>query len=357
MKVDNKEQKLLPKAGTGWSKKLGKEGTVALEIMPNSDVEFALRSESPVIIEDFEQDDRFDASEWISDAGIASGINVTVKGSRQRYGLLGVYTSHERHFTNHEVNFVQNVANMVGEAFGRIQTELELKEAYKKLEAKVEDEKELQKEILEVEKEERWRLGQYLHDGTAQNLLAIKMLLDIIDPKLQQLDKETREELEKVKRLVVKSESNIRDLSHFILPIESEVELSEAFQKLVKQVNELYNVESTFNYDGITNKIDNPTTASSLYYITQEAVRNAINHGQADNININLSVREDDLLLTIHDNGVGYQQATAGDGRGINIMKHRADLLGGSLKIKEDSEEGGTTITCTIPLERASKED
>ena len=356
MKVDNKKEKLLPKAVTGWPKEMGKEGAVALEIIPNSDVEFALTSETPVIIEDFEQDDRFDASEWISDGGIVSGINVTVKGSRQRYGLLGVYTSNERHFTDHEVNFVQNTANMVGEAFGRIQTELELKEAYKKLEAKVETEQELQKEILEVEKEERWRLGQYLHDGTAQNLLAIKMLLDIIDPKLQQLDEETRKELEKVKRLVIKSETNIRDLSHFILPIESEGKVSEAFQKLVKQVNELYDVKCSFDVDRGLDKIEDPATVSSLYYITQEAVRNAINHGRADQVNINLSTESNVIHLIIYDNGVGYDQATAGDGRGLNIMRHRADLLGGSLEVKEDPDKGGTTLMCTVPLERISNE-
>ena len=354
LQVNNKEGTLLIKASTGWSEKSGTKEKIEVEITPNSDVEFALASESPVIIEDFQHDDRFDASGWIREADIVSGINMAVKGSKQRYGLLGVYTSDERYFTDYEVRFVQNTANMVGEAVERIQTELELKEAYKKLEAKIKTEQELQKEILEVEKEERWRLGQYLHDGTAQNLLAIKMLLDIIDPKFKQLDEETQRELDKVKRLVVKSESNIRELSHFILPIETEEKMSEAFQKLVKQVNELYGVECTFDSDNISDSIEDPTAASSLYYITQEAVRNAINHGQADQVNISLSIENDVLQLIIHDNGVGYDQTTAGDGRGINIMKHRADLLGGSLDIKEDPDGGGTLLTCTVPLGRIS---
>jgi len=46
---------------------------------------------------------------------------------------------------------------------------------------------------------------------------------------------------------------------------------------------------------------------------------------------------------------------TAGDGRGINIMRHRADLLGGTLEIKEDPDKGGTKLVCSIPLENKKR--
>ncbi len=48
---------------------------------------------------------------------------------------------------------------------------------------------------------------------------------------------------------------------------------------------------------------------------------------------------------------------TAGDGRGINVMRHRADLLGGTFELKEEPDKGGTKLVCFIPLERIRKEE
>ncbi len=52
---------------------------------------------------------------------------------------------------------------------------------------------------------------------------------------------------------------------------------------------------------------------------------------------------------------VGYDDSQENDGRGINIMRHRAELLGGSLEIKGSTENGGTLIKCTVPLERVKE--
>ncbi|MDZ7681006.1 MAG: hypothetical protein U5J63_04655 [Fodinibius sp.] len=79
------------------------------------------------------------------------------------------------------------------------------------LEQKVEAEKQLQREILDVEKKERWRLGQFLHAyGSSKIHRASKCCLISIDPKLQQLDEETRMELKKIKRIIVKTEKSLR---------------------------------------------------------------------------------------------------------------------------------------------------
>lgn len=223
------------------------------------------------------------------------------------------------------------------------------------LEQKVEAEKQLQREILEVEKKERWRLGQFLHDTAAQNLLSIKMLLDLLDPQLQKLDEETRTELDKIKRLIVKTEKSLRELSRSVLPIGDEEKVSEAFQTLVEQTEDLYGVTCDFKSEKDINKIEGVASASSLYYISQEAIRNAIHHGQADKIAINLSFTEDVLFLTIKDNGIGYEEGEEGKGMGINIMRHRAELLGGTLEIKKGPDSRGTTVTCHIPLERLQK--
>lgn len=218
------------------------------------------------------------------------------------------------------------------------------------LEEKIQAEKQLQREILNVEKKERWRLGKFLHDTAAQNLLSIKMVLDRIDPKIQQLDKETRMELKKIKRVVVKTEKSLRELSRSVLPVEDEGNILDAFQKLVEKTEDIYGVGCVFKSGNDIEKIEDVPSAS-LYYISQEAIQNAIHHGQADKIEVSLSCDEKILVLTIKDNGIGYDESAEGDGMGINIMRHRAELLRGTLEVKKMPDSSGTRVTCRIPLQ------
>lgn len=227
---------------------------------------------------------------------------------------------------------------------------VDITELMAELEHKVEVERQLQREILEVEKKERWRLGQFLHDTAAQNLLSIKMILDLIEPELQQLNDETRMELEKIKRVVIKTENNLRELSRSVLPIEDEGDILSAFQKLVTKTTDIYGVECVFEAENGTKKIEGVSSVS-LYYITQEAIQNAIHHGQADKIEVTLSCEKKSLALTIKDNGVGYDESAETEGMGLNIMRHRAELLGGTLEVKKMPDSRGTIVTCRIPLE------
>lgn len=336
--------------GKGWTKEQMGEFTLALG--NNSEIDFALKNEDPVIIKDLTHDERFEPSEALLEKKITSGMCTKVKGARSVYGVIGVYTLEKRLLTSHEITLVQRTANMIGEAIERFQIHLELKGAYLELEKKIEIEKQLQEDILQVEKRERWRIGQFLHDETAQNLLGIKMLLDIISPEFKHLSEEYRQQMEKIRELIVETENDIRELSHFVLPVESDENVLPAFRNLVKQARSLYRIECTFDTDGAV-KIKDPASASSLYYIAQEALRNATAHGKADKVNINLFAKDDFLFLTVKDNGIGFdeKEKKSEDGKGLDIMKYRSKLLGGSLRV-EKAKKGGTLLTCSVPLER-----
>ena len=90
--------------------------------------------------------------------------------------------------------------------------------------------------------------------------------------------------------------------------------------------------------------------AAHLYRITQEAITNAIRHGKAKSIQIVLAYGKDESTLTIENDGLNFPKAakTKGKGMGLQIMGHRADIIGGSLHIhKVDS--GGAIVTCRFP--------
>ena len=345
---NERSQKLKLKIGDG---NFPTHKVETLDLERNTELDYALNADSPVVIENLTEEDRFQRSPLLTEQAVVSAVNVRMRGSQFEIGFLGVYSFERRSFADHEINFIQNTANMLGEACERMQTNLDLKQAYNDLAKKIRAEKKLQQDILEVEEKERWRLGQYLHDETAQNILGVKMLLEIITPQIEAADEQTKQELEKIKQLIVQSEKNIRELSHFVLPIVGDQKVSKQFEELIDQTKGLYNIECELLAEAdILETIGDPAAASSLYYIIQEAIRNAIHHGNADEIEVSLSQKEDMLCLIIRDNGVGYDNTTASDGRGVNIMHHRTKLLDGSVTI--ETLETGTSITCLIPMEK-----
>jgi signal transduction histidine kinase len=87
-------------------------------------------------------------------------------------------------------------------------------------------------------------------------------------------------------------------------------------------------------------------TATHLYRIAQEAINNAVKHGRATQVNIELLIKGKLRRLEVTDNGTGFRKAKAGhSGMGLRIMKYRADVIGGTLAVLP-VEGGGTVVTC-----------
>ncbi len=95
--------------------------------------------------------------------------------------------------------------------------------------------------------------------------------------------------------------------------------------------------------------IGDAAVASHLYHIAQEAVSNAIKHGKAGQIEIDLWNKRASGVLSVRDTGCGIAPgAQEHSGMGLDIMKHRAKMIGGVLAIASDGQ--GTTVTCRFPV-------
>ena len=90
--------------------------------------------------------------------------------------------------------------------------------------------------------------------------------------------------------------------------------------------------------------------AAQLYRIAQEAVRNAVEHGAAREVLIQLMFGHRDMLLTVQDDGEGFDTKTNGHGMGLRIMRYRAQCIGGSCEVHTGASKG-TTVYCRVPLE------
>ena len=88
--------------------------------------------------------------------------------------------------------------------------------------------------------------------------------------------------------------------------------------------------------------------ATHLFRIAQEAISNAVKHGKARTIIVDLHDNGDELFLTIKDDGIGLQRAAGKPhGMGLRTMDYRARVIGGTLRVHPGAK-GGTEIICIV---------
>lgn len=234
----------------------------------------------------------------------------------------------------------------------------------KKLEEKDEEIQSYKEEIQRYKKElannsiiERWQIGQYLHDNLAQDLSSAKITLSLLRNEL------SREDListcDKVIDMVGECINGVRNLSHDILPMDVKKEgVGQAFDHLKEQAENQYGINCIVEKKVILDKIKRREVATNLYHIAQEAIKNAVVHGEAENIKIYFIENDTNLHLHIKDDGKGFHPADENNGMGITIMRYRAEELGGALKIKEAEDDNYTTcVICYLPLESLTREE
>ena len=122
-----------------------------------------------------------------------------------------------------------------------------------------------------------------------------------------------------------------------------------ALAKLAQQMKAVFNIHCEFKCRRPVS-INNHQTATHLFRIAQEAMTNAIKHGQAKRILIRLTQTPKQINLTVKDDGLGLtNQRQKKTGMGMNIMRYRAGIIGGLLTIRNDSTDGAI-VACTVPI-------
>jgi len=114
-------EQLLARAGTGWSREV--LGRMTVGAGSDSQAGFTLASAAPVIIDDLSRETRFKVPTLFLEQGLVSGLSVIIYGRDQPFGVLGAHTPSRRTFNEHDVSFVQSVANILGAAIERQRSE------------------------------------------------------------------------------------------------------------------------------------------------------------------------------------------------------------------------------------------
>lgn len=319
------------------------------------DMGFALTSDKPVIVSDYREEQRFKLSPLMREHEVVSSAHVAVRGEDTAFGVFCFYADEKRTFSEHDLNFIQIVANMVGMAIERARAHAVLEEKNRRLREEMSRNQQFQRDIIDNSIRERWDLGSYLHDNLAQMLATAKIIVRDVEGRLRDDQPDAREKTKQVEEILDDGIAGIRTLMQDIIPIDLEEDgIVQALRLLARQTEKMHEVVCSLQADDAINDINDIELVTHIYHIIQEALKNAAMHGQADRIDVAVRKREDSLTLVVKDNGRGMAglSESEGGGNGIRIMKHRVELLKGEFTIANWEEDGrdGTLIRCHIPL-------
>ncbi|MBO0950653.1 type IV pili methyl-accepting chemotaxis transducer N-terminal domain-containing protein [Fibrella sp. HMF5405] len=213
--------------------------------------------------------------------------------------------------------------------------------------------------LMAGQEEERKRLSRELHDGLGQMLTAIKLQVEGLEARLTN-EGVTNSNLSALKTLITQTIQETRSISNNLMPsVLSDFGLIPGLRMLVESHNRAEHeggspLRITLQADewlsDSAHRLDK-TIEITLYRVSQEAVTNAIRHGKASKIDIQLFEKDQYLHLTITDNGAGFKTqrlVKEPHGQGVHNIHERIKLLNGIFKLTSTPGKG-TKLKVSIP--------
>jgi signal transduction histidine kinase len=208
--------------------------------------------------------------------------------------------------------------------------------------------KRLEKEILEISGREQRRIGQDLHDDLCQNLAGIAVMLSAFEKNLGDIDPELASRASSISQYINDTIVRTKSLARGLYPAAlDESGLAYMLQELSNNIQGQFGIECVLS---VEEKVvpDDSSVALNLYRIAQEATNNAIRHGNPSLIEIDYISNEDEVVLSVHDNGKGFpKNAEPPKGMGLRIMNYRANMIGAKLDIRQGASTG-VTLMCIL---------
>ncbi|MDH5506406.1 MAG: sensor histidine kinase [Anaerolineae bacterium] len=204
--------------------------------------------------------------------------------------------------------------------------------------------------MIQAQEAERQRLSRQMHDGPAQALTNFILLTDIA-MRLFDVDQDkAREELTNLKVAAATTFQKVRDFIFDLRPMMlDDLGLIPTVKRYADAFREKSGMDVGISVSGSERRLESYLEVM-IFRAIQELLKNASLHSQANQVKVQLDIGQNDLRVSIEDNGKGFDPAAAaeGPGLGIKLIKERVEMLGGYFEI--DSAVGqGTRISFNVP--------
>jgi PAS domain S-box-containing protein len=219
--------------------------------------------------------------------------------------------------------------SLVAEVAERMQTEASLEHSRQELQK-------LAFQLLRVQEEERRRISRDLHDDINQRLALLAMDIEAVERQLSSSPGHVARAVQEVQERVVELSDVVRHLAYQLHPsILDDLGLPIALQRLVDDFTARSHIRGFFGHKNIPEAVPQEI-ATCLYRVTQECLNNVVRHAEASQVDVELIRFQSELMVTITDNGVGFdpeQPRNGSHGLGLLGMKERVALVHGDVEI------------------------
>jgi PAS domain S-box-containing protein len=210
--------------------------------------------------------------------------------------------------------------------------------------------RDLARQVISAQEEERRRVSRELHDEAGQELIALKFNLDEIRTDLPDGLSPIRERLSQAINDTNQAMEHIRDLAHSLHPPVMDVGgINLGLDDFCREFSNRFHLSVDYRGTDLPNVPDE--SSITLYRVLQEMVTNVVRHARAKRIWVTLRYKNETIILSVKDNGQGFKQESTKRGIGLTGIEERLHLLGGRFEVK--SRPGnGTRMTAYVPWQR-----
>jgi signal transduction histidine kinase len=206
----------------------------------------------------------------------------------------------------------------------------------------------LSQRLVAAQEQERKSISRELHDEVGQTLNALLVDAGNLQKRIPESDAQSRELLNSIQRLADTSVNEVRDIALLLRPsMLDDLGLTAAIQWQAREVSRRTGLAVKVSAEAEADDLPEGLSIC-LYRVAQEALQNVARHSQAKTVQIELKQNPGRLVLSVHDDGVGFDTENI-RGLGMVGMKERLRQIGGTLRVT--SHQGsGTTVVAEVPL-------
>ncbi|RPD48913.1 hypothetical protein DRJ53_09645 [Paracnuella aquatica] len=204
--------------------------------------------------------------------------------------------------------------------------------------------------LLAVEKL-RNRVARDLHDDMGSTLSTINILSSMAKTKMSTDAVKTTEYLSKISDNSQRMMEAMDDIVWSIKPSNDSMQrITARMREFATNVLEAKDIELQFSVSEEVHDVKlNMEARRDLFLVFKEAVNNAAKYSKADQVSVCVELHKRALVLTVQDNGRGFDVASADGGNGLGNMQKRADAMNGRVRIVSQPGEG-TKVTVLVPV-------
>lgn len=211
--------------------------------------------------------------------------------------------------------------------------------------------------LLDAQDMESARIARELHDDIGQSMALFNMQFGKLNSVIPKPSPEAATACEELRQRLNEITRRISVLSHRLHSSELDyLGLAAAVHALCREIVEQHDVKATSTC-GVAKGVLAREVEICIYRIIQEALSNAVRHGQPRSIEVSIAMRGSTVSCRVADDGMGFETADLKGRRGLGLisMKERARLLGGECTVTSSAGHG-TAVECKVPNARQKQQ-